>query len=148
MDSELKHGLENLKRLRDDQKYIATEVHDQQEELLPLIRKEDPDREGVFVTVDGTMVRAKWQQNAAPEDWDLETLIPYLKKKGVWKRVSTEILDQAKLEAEIRAGNLSIRDLRKFKVKGTPPRPFIRLDEVNEIRRRVVRLVRRKGRRP
>jgi hypothetical protein len=145
MDSELKHGLENLKRLRDDEKFIRAEIHGVQNSTLPLIRKEDPEREGVFVTVDGTMVRAKWQQNPAPEDWDLETLIPYLKKKGVWAKVSTEILDQAKLEAEIRAGNLSIRDLRKFKVKGTPPRPFIRLDEVNEVRRRVVRLVRRKS---
>jgi len=141
MDSELKHGLENLKRLREEAKGIGEEITDVQNAMIPMIKKEDPEQEGVAITVDGGSFSARWQQNAAPESWDFETLIPYLKQIGMWNRVKTEILDQAKLEAEIRAGNLSIRDLRKFKLKGDRPRPYIRFFEV---KRRVVRRIRKK----
>lgn len=141
-DAELIFQLEQLLRLREERKELVREEHTTQDRALPMIRKEDPGRDGVEITVDGIRFRAKWQQNEAPEDWDLENLIPYLKKKGIWSRVSTEILDQAKLDAEIRAGNVSLRELRGFKLKGNRPAAFIRFDE---IKRRIV--IRRKRRR-
>lgn len=139
-DPELLLALERLKEAREDKKALEGEEHEFQEQALPLLAKEDPENKGVPVEVYGDLYEAHIQQNRTPEHWDMEKLVPWLKENGHWGYVMTEVLDQAKLEAEIRAGNISRRVIRKFLVKGNPPRPFIRFDR----KKRTIKIKRRK----
>ena len=140
MDPELQLLLEKLKEYRLERDAIEGDIHETQNEALPLLRKEDPEDEGVTVVVWGDAYAAHIQQNRTPENWDMEKLVPWLKENGHWGYVMTEVLDQAKLEAEIRAGNISRKLIRRFLVKGTPPKPFIRFDR----KKRSIKIKRRK----
>ena len=140
MDPELTLLLERLKEYRLEKSAIEGDITETQREALPLLRKEDPEDQGVPVEVWGDKYEAHVQQNRTPENWDMEELVPWLKENGHWPFVMTEILDQAKLEAEIRAGNIPRRLIRKFLVKGTPPQPFIRFDR----KKRTIKIKRRK----
>lgn len=140
MDPELLLLLERLKEFRLEKSAVEEDIENTQKEALPLLHKYDPEDEGVSVEVWGQLFEAHYQQNRTPEHWDMEKLVPWLKKTGLWARVMTEVLDQAKLEAEIRAGNISRREVRKFLVKGNPPRPFIRFDR----KKRTIKIKRRK----
>lgn len=140
MDPELLLLLERLKETREEKKAATEEEQEYQDQALPLLLKEDPEDLGVPVEVWGAIYEAHYQQNRTPEYWDMEKMVPWLKENGHWPRVMTEVLDQAKLEAEIRAGNIPRRLVRKFKVKGNPPRPFIRFDR----KKRTIKIKRRK----
>lgn len=140
MDPELLLLLERLKEYRLEKDAVEGDIHETQNEALPLLLKEDPEDLGVPVTVWGDLYEAHVQQNRAPEYWDMEKLVPWLKAHGHWDRVMTEVLDQAKLEAEIRAGNIPRRLIRKFQLKGNLPRPFIRYDR----KKRTIKIKRRK----
>lgn len=139
MDPELLLLLEKLKEYRLQKQGAEDDASDTQELVLPMLKAADPQDKGVVVEVWGELYEAHYQQNRTPELWDLEKLIPWLMKKGLWKLVSTEVLDQAKLEAEIRTGKISRREIRKFQMKGNEPRPFVRFDRKKrsiKIRRR------------
>lgn len=140
MDPELVLLLERLKEYRLEKSAVEEDIENTQREALPLLLKYDPEDDGVTVEAWGQRYEAHYQQNRTPESWDMEKLVPWLKANGHWPYVVTEILDQSKLEAEIRAGNISRREIRKFLIKGTPPRPFIRFDP----KRRSIKVKRRK----
>lgn len=139
MDPELLLALERLKEAREEKHAAESDAEEFQNQALPLLAKEDPENKGVPVEVYGQLYEAHIQQNRTPEFWDMEKLVPWLKKNGHWAYVMTEVLDQAKLDAEIKAGNISRREIRKFMLKGTPPRPFIRFDR----KKRTIKIKRR-----
>ncbi|MFE9742922.1 hypothetical protein [Streptomyces sp. NPDC006477] len=140
MNPELVPLLEQLKEYRLEKAAVEEDIASTQEQVLPLLKADDPEDKGVVVEAWGERFEAHYQQNSTPEHWDLENLIPWLMKKGLWKRVCTEILDQVKLEAEIRAGKISHKELQQFKMVGNAPRPFVRFDK----KKRVIKVKRRK----
>lgn len=139
MHPDLLSALERLKELRLTEKWSKEDAQELQSSVLPMLLEDDPNDEGVFVEAFGNKYVAHYQQNRTPEDWDLEKLVPWLIAQGHWQRVCTEILDQAKLESEIKAGRIPRRQIAKFIVKGNPPNPFVRFAEKKSRRVRVKR---------
>lgn len=136
--------LAELKRKRLEAEDQQVEIHAIQTEALLALYQVDPEGEGLTFTCDGVLYTAKPQQNAPRWDWDLEELIPYLRRKRMLDRVMTPVVDSAKVAAEIKAGNLSARDLEDMRIEGEPPRPFVNIREVTQAARRRRRIVRKK----
>lgn len=123
--------LVNLKSYRvkmDDLK--DTLIPDTQVEAIAALRTVDPDGKGVVFDYDGEEIAAWVQQNDPSEFWDVETLIPWLRKnKARWMSSSTRVFDAQKFEAEVAAGNIDPKLVRKFKKSGSAPKPFVRFNK-------------------
>lgn len=135
--------LERLKEYRLEKEAVEEDIQATQEHALPLLKADDPEGEGIDCEAWGVEYTAKVQQNRTPEMWDLENLIPWLVQQGLWSRVCTEILDESKLQAEIQSGKIRKSDLKRFTIKGDPPKPFIRFDQKKK-KPRVIRVRKRR----
>lgn len=58
---------------------------------------------------DGDEEKAAILSKPKPElSWDLEKLVPELRRLGVWDKVSTRVLDANKLASELASGNVQL----------------------------------------
>jgi hypothetical protein len=139
-----------LKQRREEAKELSNIIDDLQTDALDALAQVDPDDDGVIYEYNGQQFEAHRQQNGARWDWDLEDLVPFLRAINLFDRVTVQVVDNAKVEAEIKSGSLSAKELDQYKIEGDPPAPFvrsIRYDPTslrNTRRRRVVRRKRQK----
>lgn len=126
----LRELLAQLKRNRTHVETLQGYISADQREALASLRAVDPENNGVVVTVDGETLCAYYQQNEPGETWDMERLVPYLRKTGMLRSVQTTFIDPQKIEAEIKVGNLAQDELARFRIKHTPPKPFVRFGKV------------------
>lgn len=61
------------------------------------------------------------------DTWDLEKVVEFAHKKGIWEDVSTRVFDQDKWEAEVSSGNVRPTDANKMKVPGGPGTPYVKV---------------------
>jgi hypothetical protein len=127
----LKQSLALLKSLRKQKDTLVDEtIPNLQKEVLPALKVLDPDGKGVVFELDGEELAGWYQQNAAGEFWDIETLVPWLRRnKNRWMACSSRVFDSAKFEAEIANGNIRPQTVAKFKKTGNAPSPFVRIDK-------------------
>lgn len=125
----LRKFLERIRELRAVAKDVKENEQAAQENALFLLRALDEAGKGVDLG-DGSAAFA--QQNAAPENWDLEKLVPYLREQGMLAAVQTTFIDPKKLESEIQQGNISRAEVRQFIIVGKQPAAFVRFGKPQE----------------
>lgn len=61
------------------------------------------------------------------DTWDLEKVVEFAHKQGIWEDVSTRVFDQDKWEAEVSSGNVRPADANKMKIAGGPGTPYVKI---------------------
>lgn len=126
----LRDALRDLKTQRVEKDRLGKLLTKSQPEILAALTAADPENVGVSVELaNGSTVAAYRVNPEAGETWNMEKLVPYLRKVGALRSVQTTYIDPAKVEAEIKVGNLSSEDLEKFRVKGKPAASYIRFGD-------------------
>lgn len=121
---------EQLLGLREDRtKVKALEERNKksQPEIIMVMENFDSNNDGIILDDDSAKGTAFVQQNAASENWDLQSILTHLRsRRTLYMSVTSRVFDPKKWEAEIANGNISPALAKKFKVIGNPPAPFIR----------------------
>lgn len=115
-----------LKGLRIKSEALEREIRETQAATVEMLRMVDPDTRGVMIELGDETLAGYVQQGKAPEIVDTASLIEFLEKRDKFASVSTRVLDMAKLNAEIKAGNIPARSVRKFFSEGKQPNPYVR----------------------
>lgn len=129
----LRDSLKAFKESRDALKALKEGVDKVQPEILAVLSVADPDDVGViFDPTDKATGTAYYQQNNPSEFWDIENVIQFVKDNKMWMACSSRSFDVQKFEAEIANGNITPRQVQKFRKKGKPPAPFIRFGKAKK----------------
>lgn len=123
----LRKKLADLKRLS----ILKSQTNSQYDEfaapaLAELLDVDGANGSGVRFELDGVEYAAFACQADPGRYWDTAPLIDFLKKRGWWDKVSMEVLDPQKLQAEIAAGNIPEKLVAKFQVTGEPKKPYVK----------------------
>lgn len=125
--SSLRDHLYQLKVIA-DQKRASEQLYKEQASVTKgeLLEIDGENGSGVRFEYEGKEYAAIVCQPGTPKIWDLENLVPWLKKNGHWDKVKTTILDPEKLAAEISMGNISATETEKFQLDGTTPTAYVK----------------------
>lgn len=123
----LRRKLADLKRLS----ILKSQTEAQYKEfaapaLADLFETDGPNGNGVKFELDGVEYAAIACQPTPGKLWDAQPLIEWLKANGHWAKVSTEVLDPQKLQAEIAAGNIPEKRVAKFQIDEEPKKPYVK----------------------
>lgn len=112
----LRSSRETIKDLDSQNKKI-------QPEIIAVMRDLDKNNHGVIVDDD---TAGFVQQNDPSQFWDQEQLIEWLRKEGLWDDCSVRVFDQARFEDLVSKGVIPAHKVKKFKVTGDMPTPYVR----------------------
>lgn len=123
----LRRKLADVKRLSILKSQTATQYDEfAAPALLELLEVDGPNGNGVKFELDGVEHAAIACQADGGKFWDAEPLIEWLKANGHWAKVSMEVLDPQKLQAEIAAGNIPQKRVAKFQIEGEKKKPYVK----------------------
>jgi hypothetical protein len=128
---ELREKLNLLYRVRESMKQFKTDERKFQSDILAFMSILAPDGSPVSFDVDGVGYAAKLMTNKGADTWDVANLVEWLKQNPtLWRKVSTTVLDPAKLDAEISAGNVKREDVAPFVIPGNESASYIKFVNV------------------
>jgi hypothetical protein len=119
--------LEQIKSGRVQKEAIEERVKESQSTAITILSDiPDAAEVGVRFDHDGTEMAGFVQQNNPSEYWDEAALIQWLKENDLWMKCSLRMFDQARFEDLIQRGEIPAAKVRKFRIVGNAPAPFIR----------------------
>lgn len=98
-------------------------------DAVALATEHDMREDAITFEFDGMMFVGSIISPKGSDKWDLEKVVEFAHKKGIWDYVSTRVFDQEKWEAEVASGNVRPSDASKLRIPGTPGTPYVKIDK-------------------